>query len=24
MDLLNAGILPQHYTAPQSRRPRIE
>jgi len=24
MDLPNVGILPQHYTASQPRRPRLE
>jgi len=24
MDLWNVGILPQHYTASQPRRPRLE
>jgi hypothetical protein len=24
MDLRNVGILPQHYTASQPRRPRLE
>jgi len=24
MDLWNVGILPQHYTASQPRRPRVE
>jgi hypothetical protein len=24
MDLRNVGILPQHYTAPRARRPRLE
>jgi len=24
MDLRNAGILPQHYTASQPRRPRLD
>jgi hypothetical protein len=24
MDLQNVGTLPQHYTASQSRRPRLE